>query len=83
MPVLDAPIALTILPLLVDPFSKRLAIARLTFMVRPELLHALNVLELTPTLPLALLLPLVPCWLRLFCQQWCVLLRLVLMCRMV
>jgi hypothetical protein len=40
------------------------AIARLTFMVKPELLLALNALELTPTLPLAQLLLLVPWMLK-------------------
>jgi hypothetical protein len=61
----NARLALLVLKALVQPctssiLSKMFAIAWLTFMVKPELLLALNALELTPTLPLAQLLPLVP-----------------------
>ena len=60
----NARLALTVLSLLVELLtpSKMFAIARLTFMVKPELLPALNALELTPTPTLVQLLPLVP-WL--------------------
>jgi hypothetical protein len=63
MPVLDAPIALTILPLLVEllPLPRLFAIARPTSMEMPKPLHALLAIMVVPflsnhqQLPLSLL----------------------------